>query len=451
MSVYKRPGSSVWQYEFELKGQRYRGTTGETEKSLAILFEAKQREQAKETANNPGLKFWTWGQAAALWLEQGEVERRDFENDKSRVRKLFGRVLEDGQEVPSGRHAFPEDLMIHETHAGHVAELFAARRTEVARHGRKNAPGTMNRELALLQAICEFARRSQVKMPAQPIVWRDYRAREPRGKLRYLSEAEEAALLQATADEVGRYKDPNGPQARMAQDQFDLLVFLLDTGARYDEVASLSWSCVDLGRGTVELYRRKVDNEGTLGLTRRLWRLLEHRRSVYPNTTYIFSAWDRGRLVTDRPRGWSTNGLLRKMDALGINDPDIVKRKGKATAHTMRDTFAARQIKAGATLYELQHLLGHADPKMTQKYAHIYDDFGKAGASRLDALHELNRLPKLAANKFDQGDDPIAKPRLIQAGLGVLNKFDQGDDPIAGPRTSRGPALFPDVAVPAVK
>lgn len=340
--------------------------------------------QTREAAKSPGTKFWTLRDAADAWTVEGEIERRDFLNDYSRVRKLFGLELVEGQDRPSGRHGLPETLKLHEFRPDHVADLIVARRTELVR-GKKNSPATMNRELALLQALFEFARQSGAKLPDQPVHWKDYRGREPRGKLRYLNEGEEAQLLGAIVDVQRRDRDQAGPQAGMLQDQFDLVVFLLDTGARYDEVVSLPWASVDLDRRTAGLYRDNVDNEGALGLTKRLHGLLEAAKPA-PHP-YIFPAWGRGVVVLNRPRGWSTAGVQKKIDALGFNDPVTVKRKGKVTAHTFRDTFAARQIKAGATLYELQHLLGHASPTMTQKYAHIYEDFGRKGASRLDALH----------------------------------------------------------------
>jgi len=112
------------------------------------------------------------------------------------------------------------------------------------------------------------------------------------------------------------------------------------------------------------------------------------------------------------------------MDDLGFNGQATVSHKGKATAHTFRDTFAARQIEAGATLYELQHLLGHADPSMTQKYAHIYADFGIKAAARLDVLHAVkgaagaSREILGAIPMCNQGRDPIPAGRgLVIASL----------------------------------
>lgn len=42
--------------------------------------------------------------------------------------------------------------------------------------------------------------------------------------------------------------------------------------------------------------------------------------------------------------------------------------------HDLRHSFASLAVNAGATLYQVQHLLGHASPQTTQRYAHLSDE-----------------------------------------------------------------------------
>ena len=50
MSVYKRPDSPIWYYEFEHKGLRYRASTGQTNENDARAVEATARLRARQTA-----------------------------------------------------------------------------------------------------------------------------------------------------------------------------------------------------------------------------------------------------------------------------------------------------------------------------------------------------------------------------------------------------------------
>jgi site-specific recombinase XerD len=54
--------------------------------------------------------------------------------------------------------------------------------------------------------------------------------------------------------------------------------------------------------------------------------------------------------------------------------------------HCLRHSFASFLINNGRSLYEVQHLLGHARPVTTQRYAHLsqetlFEATGSVGAS----------------------------------------------------------------------
>ena len=71
-------------------------------------------------------------------------------------------------------------------------------------------------------------------------------------KTEYLSEADEDRLL--------NYLLSRAPHAAGTGDWryeiHDVVVMLLDSGARYNEIARLEWKAVDLTRKTIELWRR---------------------------------------------------------------------------------------------------------------------------------------------------------------------------------------------------
>ena len=52
--------------------------------------------------------------------------------------------------------------------------------------------------------------------------------------------------------------------------------------------------------------------------------------------------------------------------------------------HTLRHTYASRLVQQGVDLYTVGQLMGHTNPRMTQRYAHF------APEHLLDAVDVLN-------------------------------------------------------------
>ena len=53
------------------------------------------------------------------------------------------------------------------------------------------------------------------------------------------------------------------------QDAFDLVVLLLDTGARYGEIANIEWTRINLAERSINLWRPKVQNGQFVFLNRK--------------------------------------------------------------------------------------------------------------------------------------------------------------------------------------
>lgn len=395
MTLYKREGSDVWQYEFMIAKVRYRGSTRTTSKREAAAIEADKKREAQEDQRleRDGIKRMTVYAVSQQWLDASAVTHKDHKNNASRVRKLFGQELKQKgrawELVEGARYGLPKTLMCHEVTQATLLELKSARLRE------ENSGATINREISLVQTIMGYAASLNVVMPPKAVVWSDRRnraaslkMRERKGKLRWLTMDEESRLI---AELESRVKDDDDAGA----DNFDLVTLLLDTGARYEEIAGMRWNQVDLAAGVLYLYRSKVDNEGGVRLTKRALKILEarklrmegdtlHRTFVFPAHEIIGqgrTAWTR----EDACRGHATGAIQSAIDACGLNDDPT---RDRVTPHTFRDTFASRLVQAGVSLLKVSHLLGHADESMTKKYAHLCpDNTGREAAAVLDGLH----------------------------------------------------------------
>jgi integrase len=399
MTVTKRPESSFWQCAFEFKGRRIRESTGCTNKAEAQAWEVKRRAQVKEEheLGLRGIKRLTLYDVALKWLESSETTHRDHKNNESRVRKLFGSELAlvagEWVEKTNSRYGLSRELLVHELTQGHLQTLKTKRRAE------GNSGATVNREMSLVQSLIGFAASLSIVTPNPPIIWSERRNKaaslkssEGKGKLRWLRTHEEVALLSSLREEADRRQ---GDQASI--DAYHLTLFLLDTGARYNEVAKVRWDQLNLDEGTLDLYRSKVENESVLRMPQRTLAMLKQRKNAMRGMglSYVFPKL-RGHCFdgADMPRGHATGSIQRHIDATC----DLAL--GRATPHTFRDTFASRLVQAGVSLLKVSHLLGHADVSMTEKYAHLCPDAtGAEAAAVLNALHR---------KEFPQGDDLIA-------------------------------------------
>lgn len=196
-------------------------------------------------------------------------------------------------------------------------------------------------------------------------------------KTRYLLDGEEERLL----SELSPDRPVVGSDTMRSKmvDQHDLVVILLDTGARLSEITTLTWAAVDYTNWKwINLYRSKVHNESKLSLTSRCQEILQRRWSTGGNYEYVFPSYSgKG------SRGPSTKGIRAAIQRAGLNSDSLVDRYGPFTVHSLRHTFASRMAQGNMSLYGVSKLLGHSDTKTTQRYAHLILDDVSDEAKRI--------------------------------------------------------------------
>ena len=142
-----------------------------------------------------------------------------------------------------------------------------------------------------------------------------------------------------------------------------LVRLALFTGMRRGAILNLQWQDVDFERGFITL-RGEVAKKGkteTIPMNEQARAIL----SSVPQTRspYVFP----GR-YDDKPRGNITPFLKRIKRKAGL--PESFR-----PLHGLRHSFASWLASSGqVSMYELQKLLTHSSPQMTQRYAHLHDD-----------------------------------------------------------------------------
>ena len=217
----------------------------------------------------------------------------------------------------------------------------------------RTAPGSANRTLDIFRQILNHAQACGhlSANPAQGV------RRNPRAKrTRFLSGTEIRRLYAALDAHRGR---GSGRQ------QADIIRLLLLTGCRRGEIVRLRWSEVD--EDTLRLQDTKTGPR-TVFLNARARAILD--RQPRSGSDYVFpKATDSSE---SRPAELS---LWRKVRTLaGIEDVRL---------HDLRHTFASHAAMRAVPLPVIARLLGHADTRMTLRYAHVSDRDTEAAAERV--------------------------------------------------------------------
>jgi integrase len=138
-----------------------------------------------------------------------------------------------------------------------------------------------------------------------------------------------------------------------------IVMFLLSTGARLREGLCAEWKQIDVGNAVWKIPATNSKSKKLKNLplnSSALWVIgqLESEGS----SAYLFPSPATGKPYTGITRAWY---VIRREAGLPSN----------TRIHDLRHTFASRLVSAGRSLFEVQMLLGHADPRMSQRYAHL--------------------------------------------------------------------------------
>lgn len=226
-----------------------------------------------------------------------------------------------------------------------------------------------NKELWVIKNICKRAVEwgYLARNPAQSVK----RAREPRGRVRYLEPEERARLLNGidvtvTASDGRTWTMRQQPNPRLRL----YILTALHTGARRAELARLTWGDVDLRLRTITFRNTKNGDTRTIPMTETLRAAL----AALPRPL------DPGAPVLPRlDPGVLTRSFARLVRRLGLDNLRF---------HDLRHDAASTLAMEGVPLRTIAEILGHRDLRMTARYAHLSPQHLR------DAMRALERRPE---------------------------------------------------------
>lgn len=245
------------------------------------------------------------------------------------------------------------------------------------------AKATASRDLACLRSALSRAVEWKL-LESNPLMGLRNRSVASRKVVRYLSEDEERRLRAALAsrdaymaaarasanywrEQRGRVRYPEIGEGGFGDHLTPVVLLAMNTGLRRKELLTLQWADVDLaGRMlTVRASTAKSGKERHIPFNAEAWDALTRWQAQRGESVGdVFP-------VRDVKKAWAN--LLEGAEIVNFR------------FHDLRHHFASRLVRAGVDLNTVRELLGHADLKMTLRYAHLCPTALAAAVTKLVA------------------------------------------------------------------
>ena len=225
---------AAWGYTVQVNGKQERRfnaawTKDDAQNELAKRLLAHETAAKAAAAPAPPITF---GEAVTRYVRLKELKgRRSVHDDELQLERL--------------KIGLGPDTPLAALTAGRISEYKEQRAHQLTRRGSRISPATLNRELAVLRHLLRLAAEEWQVIDRPPLI---RLAKEPQGRLRFLTEAEIARLLAACDDETRRRQSPH-----LAA----VVTMAVNTGMRKGELLGLVWERVDFSRGVLLLERTK--------------------------------------------------------------------------------------------------------------------------------------------------------------------------------------------------
>ena len=136
-----------------------------------------------------------------------------------------------------------------------------------------------------------------------------------------------------------------------------MVSFIAQTGLRKSEAINLKWSDIRIPENYFTLEKTKEKRPRSIPLSPKARTIIDS--IIAPgNIEYVFLD-ESGKQISVSHIDYGFRLAIRKSGLRGV------------CLHSLRHSFASRLVQRGASLPDLQALLGHSSPTMTARYAHL--------------------------------------------------------------------------------
>ena len=156
------------------------------------------------------------------------------------------------------------------------------------------------------------------------------------------------------------------------KDLCDIWECAFHTGMRIGELMALKWEHIDMHKKVLVVsntaeFCTKSKLERVIPINLPFYQILIRLNNLKINHPYVFRQYNKY---------YISHSFRKVVDRLGMSK-DI-------HLHSLRHSFASNLVNKGASLYVVKELMGHADYKTTQIYAHLQQE------ALIDAVSLLN-------------------------------------------------------------
>ena len=341
MGLFKR--GQTWWMRFTYNGKQIRKSTETDDKKLAVRIYQKVMGEVAEGKWFEKLPDRSFKELTEKYESEHVSQKRSAIQYKGYIKSL--------------RSFFDEGCLLSEITPSMVNEFKMKRRIDGV------GPASINRELAVLKNAFNKAIKEWGWVRENPVT-KIPLEKEPPGRVRYLTDEEFERLLEGCPEWLR-----------------PIVLTARHTGLRRENILSLKWYQVDLFRRVITIERTKNGERLGIPINDTLMELFKKLSKVrYIGSEYVFyhpaAKKKNAKRRFDGKRYFEVkNSFQEALEKAGIKDFRF---------HDLRHCFASALVQRGADLYEVQRLLGHKNPSMTQRYAHLAPENLRDAVLRLD-------------------------------------------------------------------